>query len=127
MARVTVEDCVEVVKSRFELVMLAAQRAKKLGAGAQITVERDNDKNAVVALREISEGTILPENLREEVIRSHQRITSIEDEDSEDMIDVMDGEVPTENQIAAPVSDVKSSEGPNDEPSLEDIAGGSGN
>lgn len=121
MARITVEDCVEVVPSRFELVLLASQRAKKLGSGAQMTIERENDKNPVVALREISEGTISPEDLKEELIRSHQRIVSIEEEDSEDMIDTMEGES-LENQAAGTENEKDS--GP--EPSLEDIAGGSG-
>ena len=123
MARVTVEDCVEIVPNRFELVMLAAQRAKKLGTGAQMTVPRDNDKNPVVALREISEGTILPEDLREELTRSYQRVVSMDEEDSEDMIDTMEGEAAGEE------IETKALEAQNptsEEPSLEDIAGGSG-
>lgn len=130
MARVTVEDCVDKVDNRFELVMLASQRAKKLGAGAQMTIPRDNDKNPVVALREISEETILPVDLREELIRSYQRVVSLEDEDSEDMIDTMEGEGASGDAISAadtadgPAQDAdKTGSG---EPSLEDIAGGSG-
>ncbi|MCE2992200.1 MAG: DNA-directed RNA polymerase subunit omega [Candidatus Jidaibacter sp.] len=73
MARVTIEDCTKVVPSRFELVILAAQRAKDIVAGSKITVERHNDKNAVVALREISLGNIDVEELKEEVIKKHQR------------------------------------------------------
>lgn len=124
MARVTVEDCVEIVPNRFELVMLAAQRAKKLGTGAQMTVPRDNDKNPVVALREISEGTILPEDLREELTRSYQRVVTLDEEDSEDMIDTMEGEAASEEETES-----KSLSAENvtpEEPSLEDIAGGSG-
>jgi DNA-directed RNA polymerase subunit omega len=72
MARITVEDCVEKVVNRFELVALAAQRAKNIGSGAPVTVEPDNDKNAVIALREIATGNIKPEDLREELISSLQ-------------------------------------------------------
>ncbi len=92
MARVTIEDCIEKVPSRFELVMLAAQRARKIGAGAPLLVERDNDKNPVVALREIAEDKISPEALKEDFIKSHQRVASIDEDDDEEMIDLMDGE-----------------------------------
>ena len=70
MARVTVEDCVERVPNRFQLVMLAAQRARELSVGSEITVDRDNDKNPVVALREIADKTIDTADLEEELIRS---------------------------------------------------------
>jgi DNA-directed RNA polymerase subunit omega len=73
MARVTVEDCVEVVENRFELVALAARRAKNIASGAAITVERDNDKNPVVALREIADRTIEVAALKEEIVRSCQK------------------------------------------------------
>ena len=72
MARVTVEDCAEVVQNRFELVAIASQRAKAISSGAEITVERDNDKNAVVALREIAEGTIDPQALKDLLVRNYQ-------------------------------------------------------
>jgi DNA-directed RNA polymerase subunit omega len=72
MARVTVEDCVDKVPNRFELVMLAAHRAREIQAGAPLTVDRDNDKNAVVSLREIAEETQLADDLRERMIESHQ-------------------------------------------------------
>ncbi|PPR60032.1 MAG: DNA-directed RNA polymerase subunit omega, partial [Alphaproteobacteria bacterium MarineAlpha3_Bin7] len=58
MARVTVEDCIDIINNRFELVMLASQRARSLSSGAELTVERDNDKNPVIALREIAESKI---------------------------------------------------------------------
>ena len=74
MARVTVEDCVEQVPNRFNLVLLAANRGRAIAAGAQLTVDRDNDKNPVVALREIAEQTVDPEGLRENLIGSLQRI-----------------------------------------------------
>ena len=90
MARVTVEDCVDKVPNRFELVMLAAHRAREISAGAPITVDRDNDKNPVVALREIAEETQLADDLRERLIESHQ--TQIEvDEPEEDAMALLQG------------------------------------
>lgn len=72
MARVTVEDCVDKVPNRFELVLLAAQRSRALSSGEVLTVDRDNDKNPVVALREIADETVVPEELREGVIAGMQ-------------------------------------------------------
>ena len=83
MARVTVEDCIEVIRNRFELVLLAARRARELSAGASMTVDKDNDKNPVVALREIAEETISLDSLRESIIRSMQRATFRDGSDSE--------------------------------------------
>ena len=83
MARVTVEDCVERVPNRFQLVMLAAQRARELSVGAEITVDRDNDKNPVVALREIAEKTVDTGELEEELIRSMQRHADRDDPEEE--------------------------------------------
>jgi DNA-directed RNA polymerase subunit omega len=91
MARVTVEDCIDKVKNRFELVMVASQRARKIGSGAAITVDRDNDKNPVVALREIADETVDVEELKEDLIRNNQRVIALDD-DGEDVIDMMDGE-----------------------------------
>ena len=82
MARVTVEDCVDKVPNRFELVMLAAHRAREISSGAPITVDRDNDKNPVVSLREIAEETQSAEELRERLIESNQ--TQIEVDEPED-------------------------------------------
>lgn len=82
MARITVEDCVERIPSRFELVMLAAQRARDMSAGASLTIDRDNDKNPVVALREIAEETVDLEHLRYELIHGLRRHVD-GDEDSE--------------------------------------------
>ncbi|MGY9056375.1 MAG: DNA-directed RNA polymerase subunit omega [Alphaproteobacteria bacterium] len=73
MARVTVEDCVQLVPNRFELVLLAAQRARGISAGAELTVDRDRDKNPVVSLREIADETISLDVLRESVVQSNQR------------------------------------------------------
>lgn len=90
MARVTVEDCVDKVPNRFELVMLAAHRAREISAGAQLTVDRDNDKNPVVSLREIAEETQSADSLRERMIESNQ--TQIEvDEPEEDSMALLMG------------------------------------
>ncbi len=90
MARVTVEDCIERVENRFELVMMAAQRARKIGSGAALTVDRDNDKNTVVSLREIAAQTVSLDNLKEEMVLSHQRYLPQDTEDEE--LDLMEGE-----------------------------------
>ncbi len=82
MARVTVEDCVDKVPNRFELVMLAAHRAREISAGGEITVDRDNDKNPVVSLREIAEETQQADDLRERMIEANQ--TQIEVDEPED-------------------------------------------
>ena len=90
MARVTVEDCVDKVPNRFELVMLAAHRAREISAGASITVNRDNDKNPVVSLREIADETQSAEELRERMIEANQ--TQIEvDEPEEDSMSLLMG------------------------------------
>ena len=82
MARVTVEDCVDKVPNRFELVMLASHRAREIASGAPLTISRDNDKNPVVALREIADETQLAGDLRERMIEAHQ--TQIEVDEPED-------------------------------------------
>lgn len=90
MARVTVEDCVDKVPNRFELVMLASHRAREISAGAEITVDRDNDKNPVVALREIADEMQTADELRERTIESNQ--TQIEvDEPEEDSMALLMG------------------------------------
>jgi len=90
MARVTVENCVDKVPNRFELVMLAAHRAREIAAGAPLTVERDNDKNPVVSLREIADETQAADDLRERLIESNQ--TQIEvDEAEEDAMALLMG------------------------------------
>ncbi len=146
MARVTVEDCIDKVENRFELVMVASQRARKIGAGAPLTIDRDNDKNPVVALREIADETIEVPALKEELIRNNQRVIAIDD-DGEDVIDMMDGEqewgemsgqdgaAPADAETAesatteegAETTDASSAESmmSNEAPSLSDMAGGS--
>jgi DNA-directed RNA polymerase subunit omega len=79
MARVTVEDCIDKVQNRFDLVLLAGHRARLISSGSQITVERDNDKNPVVALREIAETTVSPDDLREELVHSLQKYVEVDE------------------------------------------------
>jgi len=133
MARVTVEDCIDKIESRFELVMLASQRARKIGTGAPLTVEKDNDKNTVISLREIAEETISSAELKEEMIQSHQRFLPQDPE--EEIIDLMDGEKEWGDMADSAASGMyaseeitSESEGDDDgesdkEPSLGDIAG----
>ena len=85
MARVTVEDCVDKIPNRFDLVLLAAQRAREISGGAELTIDRDRDKNPVVALREIAEETVRPKELQESVVAGLQKILP-EDEDEADEI-----------------------------------------
>ncbi len=91
MARVTVEDCVVQVPNRFELVMLAARRARSVSAGEPLTVERDNDKNPIVALREIAEEKIDLEDLRYELIRGLQKHVEVDEPEDDDMAALMEG------------------------------------
>lgn len=85
MARVTVEDCVDKVSNRFDLVLLAAQRARQVSGGAELTIDRDRDKNPVVALREIAEETVRPKDLHESLVQSLQRV-QIDDDDAVDEV-----------------------------------------
>ncbi|ATO57584.1 DNA-directed RNA polymerase subunit omega [Bartonella sp. 1-1C] len=79
MARVTVEDCIDKVDNRFELVLLAGHRARQISQGAQITIDRDNDKNPVVALREIADETLSPADLKEDLIHSLQKHVEVDE------------------------------------------------
>ena len=130
MARITVEDCVEKIPNRFELVMVAAQRARKIGAGSALTVDRDNDKNPVIALREIAEETVVVDELKEELVQSYQKIVENDDED-DSVIDLMEGEEEWAS-IASQGGDgnaLSADEDDSDdvsEPSLEDMAGFTG-
>jgi DNA-directed RNA polymerase subunit omega len=85
MARVTVEDCVDKIPNRFDLVLLAAQRARQISGGADLTIDRDRDKNPVVALREIAEQTVKPKHLEEALVVNLQRV-QVEDEDAPDEV-----------------------------------------
>ncbi len=90
MARVTVEDCVLKVPNRFELVMLASQRARAVSAGAPLTVERDNDKNPVVALREIADETVDIETLRQRMIGGMQKHVEVDEPEEDNMAALME-------------------------------------
>lgn len=83
MARVTVEDCIDKIENRFDLVLLAAHRARLISSGQSILVERDNDKNPVVALREIAETALAPDDLKEDFIHSLQRHVEVDEPETE--------------------------------------------
>jgi DNA-directed RNA polymerase subunit omega len=85
MARVTVEDCVDKIPNRFDLVLFAAQRARQISGGAELTIDRDRDKNPVVALREIAEETVRPDQLQEAAVQSLQKV-QMDDDDEVDAI-----------------------------------------
>ena len=85
MARVTVEDCIDKVENRFDLVLLASHRARMISSGSQITIDRDNDKNPVVALREIADETISPGDLKEDLIHSLQKYVEVDEPEPEAM------------------------------------------
>ena len=85
MARVTVEDCIDKVSNRFELVLIAAGRARQISAGAEPTVPEDRDKQSVIALREIAEETIAAETLRDNVIQTMQRHVEVDEPEEDDM------------------------------------------
>ncbi len=134
MARVTVEDCIDKIDSRFELVMLASQRARKIGTGAPLTVEKDNDKKTVISLREIAGETISSAELKEEMIQSYQRFLPQDPE--EEIIDLMDGEkewgemadsaasgMYASEEIATEGEDDKDEGETKEDPTLGDIAG----
>lgn len=106
MARVTVEDCVDKVPNRFELVMLAAHRAREIASGASLTIDRDNDKNPVVALREIADETQSADGLRERLIEANQ--TQIEvDEPEEDSMNLLVGGGEQDRQVDDDMSEEK--------------------
>ena len=85
MARVTVEDCIDKVENRFDLVLLASHRARMISSGSQITIDRDNDKNPVVSLREIAETTVSPEDLKEDLIHSLQKYVEVDEPETDDV------------------------------------------
>lgn len=85
MARVTVEDCIDKVENRFDLVLLASHRARMISSGSQITLDRDNDKNPVVALREIAEETVSPGDLKEDLIHTLQKYVEVDEPEPESM------------------------------------------
>ena len=114
MARVTVEDCVLKVPNRFDLVMLAAQRARDVASGGQLTIERDNDKNPVVALREIADETVPLDNLQNALIKGMQKHVEI-DEPEEDHEFVAEGVWPGDADMAVAGMSVEGEDGAIDE------------
>ena len=102
MARVTTEDCVDKVPNRFELVMLAAHRAREISSGSPISVDRDNDKNPVVALREIAEETQSADDLRERMIESNQTQIEVDEPEDDSMALLMgdEAEKPAEDDMS---------------------------
>ena len=85
MARVTVEDCIEKIPNRYELLMVAAQRARDISAGAPLTLDRDNDKNSVVALREIADETVSIEELQRSLVMGLQKFVEVEEPEEEEL------------------------------------------
>ena len=118
MARVTVEDCVLKIPNRFELVLLAAQRARDVAAGAQITLDRDNDKNPVVALREIADETIGPDNLQNALIKGMQKHVEIDEPEEDTEIEIGAQQWPAD---LAPAADIEEEGGDVDEELNEDM------
>ena len=104
MARITVEDCIDKFPSRFELVLVASNRARKLYTGESPTVEIDNDKNTVIALREIAEETITKDKLKNDLIKEYQTNTFSEDEDLNEIEDNSNEDQTDTNQIASEIS-----------------------
>ena len=102
MARVTVEDCVDKVSNRFDLVLIAAQRARQISGGADLTIDRDRDKNPVVALREIAEETVRPAHLHESIVSSLQRVQIDEEDETDEMASLSDSAEALRLTAAAP-------------------------
>ena len=105
MARVTVEDCIDKVPNRFELVLLSSLRARQLSSGSPTTVDRDNDKNPVVALREIAEEKIIVEEIQESLVKGLQRHVEIDEPEEEPV----DNEESGEHKFIAGALDVSGS------------------
>ena len=102
MARVTVEDCVDKVSNRFDLILFAAQRARQISSGADLTIDRDRDKTPVVALREIAETTVKPNELEESIVNSLQRVRIDEEEETEELSSLSDAAEALRLTAAAP-------------------------
>jgi len=102
MARVTVEDCVDKVSNRFDLVLMAAQRARQISGGADLTIDRDRDKNPVVALREIAETTVKPKHLEEAIVSNLQRVRIDEDDETDELASLSESAEALRLTAAAP-------------------------
>ena len=103
MARVTVEDCVDKISNRFDLVLLAAQRARQVSGGAELTIDRDRDKNPVVALREIAEETVRSKQLHESVVQGLQRVLPEDEEEADEIGSLSQSAEAMRLSAAAPV------------------------
>jgi DNA-directed RNA polymerase subunit omega len=101
MARVTVEDCIDKVENRFDLVLLASHRARAVSSGAQIHVARDNDKNPVVALREIADNKLSPDDLKEDLIHALQKHVEVDEPEAEAAPPMIHAAAPSETDAAA--------------------------
>ena len=102
MARVTVEDCVDKVSNRFDLILFAAQRARQISSGADLTIDRDRDKTPVVALREIAEQSVKPNELEEAIVTSLQRVRIDEEDETEELASLSDAAEALRLTAAAP-------------------------
>ena len=103
MARVTVEDCIDKVDNRFDLVLMASHRARAISSGAQIHVARDNDKNPVVALREIAESKLAPNDLKEDVIHALQKQVEVDEPEAEAAPPMVNPDVQTQIEAGVDV------------------------
>ena len=102
MARVTVEDCVDKIPNRFDLVLMAAQRARQISGGADLTIDRDRDKNPVVALREIAEETLKPKDLQESIVTNLQKVRIDEEDETEELASLSEAAEALRLTAAAP-------------------------
>ncbi|MEO7504350.1 MAG: DNA-directed RNA polymerase subunit omega [Sphingomicrobium sp.] len=102
MARVTVEDCVDKVSNRFDLVLMAAQRARQISGGADLTIDRDRDKNPVVALREIAEQTVKPKHLEESIVGNLQKVRVDEEDETDELASLSESAEALRLTAAAP-------------------------
>ena len=105
MARVTVEDCVDKIPNRFDLVLSAAQRARQISGGADLTIDRDRDKNPVVALREIAEETVKPKHLQEAIVSNLQKVRVDEEDETDELASLSESAealAPDRRRAAAP-------------------------
>jgi DNA-directed RNA polymerase subunit omega len=102
MARVTVEDCVDKIPNRFDLVLMASQRARQVSGGADLTIERDRDKNPVVALREIAEETVKPRDLEEAIVSNLQKVRIDEEDETDELASLSESAEALRLTAAAP-------------------------
>jgi DNA-directed RNA polymerase subunit omega len=123
MARVTVEDCIDKVENRFELVLLAAHRARLISQGQAITIDRDNDKNPVVALREIADETLSPDDLKEDLIHSLQKHVEVDEPEADAQAIEARSETGAEETVEAGVEDNVSFDRMSEEDLLAGIEG----